>query len=33
MGTDATTARVLEITAEKWPDAEAFVDGAARPFR
>jgi HIP---CoA ligase len=30
MGTDNTTPRVLEITAEKWPDAEGIVDGDAR---
>jgi hypothetical protein len=33
MGTDATTARVLDITVQKWPDAEAIVDDAATPFQ
>jgi hypothetical protein len=31
MGTDNTTPRVLEFTAEKWPDAEAIVDGRGPP--
>jgi hypothetical protein len=30
MGTDNTTPRVLEITAEMWTDAEAIVDGEVR---
>jgi acyl-CoA synthetase (AMP-forming)/AMP-acid ligase II len=30
MGTDNSTPRVLEITAEKWPDAEGIVDGDVR---
>ncbi len=30
MGTDNTTPRVLEFTAEKWADAEAIVDGEVR---
>ncbi len=30
MGSDNTTIRLLEIAAEKWPDAEALVDGDVR---
>jgi HIP---CoA ligase len=30
MGTANTTPRVLELTAERWPDAEAIVDGDVR---
>src|SRR5579864_6850567 len=30
MGTDDTTPRVLEVAAERWPDAEGVVDGDVR---